>query len=249
MSKRNKLIMKSFILSVILGIILISCINYVSAEQQSLGEYDPNDCVRLIQTCGSCTYNNITSLVSPNSTTLLSEVEMIKSGTEYTYSFCNTSMEGTYIVNGVGDLDGTNTVWAYDFVIGKELTFGKAILNFGFIFVLVIFLVISIIGIFKIENYVGRFVLYWISHILVIAISFMIWSGADKFLSASPFVVGFFRIIFYFVMIGAFPMMILSLAWIFHIHLVNDDIKKMMERGIDEDEAYDRAIKKRGRRR
>jgi hypothetical protein len=117
----NKLVLKSFILSFLFGIIFLSCVNFASAEQQSLGTYEPNDCINLIQTCGTCTFNNITSVLSPNSTTLLYQTEMVKLGTEYTYQFCNTSSWGTYIVNGVGDLDGTATVWAYDFVIGKEL--------------------------------------------------------------------------------------------------------------------------------
>jgi hypothetical protein len=121
MNPKDKLIIKSFVLSLLVGIVFLFCISYIRAEQQSLGIYEPNSCITLIQTCGSCTYNNITSVKSPNSTTLLSETSMIKSGTEYTYQFCNTSSWGTYIVNGVGDLDGVATVWVYDFVIGEEL--------------------------------------------------------------------------------------------------------------------------------
>ncbi|MBU1669455.1 hypothetical protein KKC13_13700, partial [bacterium] len=37
--------------------------------------------------------------------------------TEYNYTFCNTTPIGTYTVNGVGDLSGTDTVWNYNFEI------------------------------------------------------------------------------------------------------------------------------------
>jgi hypothetical protein len=141
MSKKDILILKSFILSILVGIIVLSCVNYVNAEQQTLGVYKAEFCITLIQTCGSCSYNNITSVKSPNSTTLLSETSMTKLGTEYTYQFCDTSVLGTYIVNGFGDLDGTATVWAYDFEItgnGKPTPNRSVIVLFSLAFLIVV---------------------------------------------------------------------------------------------------------------
>lgn len=85
------------------------------AEQQSLGTYKQDECVELIQTCASCSYVNFTSVKYPDSTKALGNVEAQKQGSEYNYTFCQTSQLGQYIVNGIGDVDGTDTVFAYDF--------------------------------------------------------------------------------------------------------------------------------------
>lgn len=107
---------------------IISCIAIIfvfllmapvlSSAVQTLGTFKQKECINLIQICSNCTYNNISSVLYPNSTNALGgEVAMTKNGIEYTYQFCNTSDLGQYIVNGHGDIDGVDTVWAYDFYI------------------------------------------------------------------------------------------------------------------------------------
>ena len=56
---------------------------------------------------------------------------------------------GTYIVNGVGDLGGTPTVWAYDFDVtpnGKEFTTQNSISYIGFIIILFFTFILTMIG-------------------------------------------------------------------------------------------------------
>lgn len=71
------------------------------------------ECVNLPQTCITCTYNNITSIYVQGNTSLLldGEYAMTKNGYNYNYTFCDTNQYGTYIVEGHGDVDGTNTAW------------------------------------------------------------------------------------------------------------------------------------------
>jgi len=90
------------------------------AEQQSLGVFKKNECVNLIQICANCSYVNFTSVLYPDSTTALGNVVATKTDTIYNYTFCNTSLSGGYIVNGVGDPEGTKTIFAYDFEINTE---------------------------------------------------------------------------------------------------------------------------------
>jgi len=52
---------------------------------------------------------------------------------------------------------------------------------------------------------------------------------------------GVWKVMFYVSITAVFPMILLSIAWMFYIHTMNDDIKKMMDRGMDEDEAYSRS--------
>ena len=102
--------------------LLILLAPIVFAQMQNLGTFNAGEEVNLIQTCDSCTYNNITRILYPNSTEANSEeIAMIKSGTHYSYIFNDTSTVGTYVVTGHGDLEGEDTVWIYDFeTIGTE---------------------------------------------------------------------------------------------------------------------------------
>jgi len=106
-----------FLLIVFLVVIVITQLTLCTAEQSTLGTFKLNDCVELRQICSNCSYNNISSVLYPNSTLASGEVAMIKTGTNFAYTFCNTSMLGKYIVNGFGDVEGYVTVWAYDFNI------------------------------------------------------------------------------------------------------------------------------------
>jgi hypothetical protein len=54
---------------------------------------------------------------APNSTLLLNDVAATKQGTRYNYTFCNTTSPGIYLVNGLGDIEGVNTVFSYDFEV------------------------------------------------------------------------------------------------------------------------------------
>ncbi|KKK71178.1 hypothetical protein LCGC14_2916540, partial [marine sediment metagenome] len=120
--------MKKILLTLILGIFLLS---FASSQIQSLGTFKLNADINLIQTCDNCTFNNITSVLYPNSSVAISNVEMTKDGTFYNHTFSNANITGSYIVNGFGDLDGINTVWNYDFKVnntGTEQSISDAIL-------------------------------------------------------------------------------------------------------------------------
>lgn len=109
--------MKKTILILMFSIILIS---FASAQQQSLGSVKQDDCIDITQTCPDCTYNNITSIIYPNKTkySFSPEQNMTKVGTDYTFHTCNFSSQlDEYIVNGIGDLGGTNTIWNYNYIV------------------------------------------------------------------------------------------------------------------------------------
>lgn len=64
--------------------ILIFILPMISAEVQTLGTFKINDCIVLKQTCSNCSYVNITSVLYPNSTEALGQVQMTKSRTNTT---------------------------------------------------------------------------------------------------------------------------------------------------------------------
>jgi hypothetical protein len=122
------------IIVLMLGILLISF-----ANATTLGTFKQNECINLIQTCANCTYVNISSVLYPNTTLIISDKEMTQLGTYFYYNFCNTTELETYQVTGVGNPDGINTVWNYDFTItpnGRETPSNGITLFFIIIFII-----------------------------------------------------------------------------------------------------------------
>jgi len=136
-------------LILIAGFMLLA-LQLCSAEIQSLGVFKSGECLSLKQVCANCSFSNVTSVYSPTSIQLMGNHKMTKLSTEYNYTFCNTTELGQYIVNGVSDVDGENTVWAYDFEITTTGIAGGIIPLLIFLFVgACIFLILSI----SFENY------------------------------------------------------------------------------------------------
>lgn len=182
-------------------LLFIFFISFSSAVVQTLGTFKQNICVQLVQTCSNCTYNNITSIIYPNSTQITTIIPMNKNGTYYNASFCNTNSLGNYIVNGFGDLDGNIQVWNYDFLInstGTPTSTGQSIIYFlilgfsTFIFILCLWGAVVIPHSNKITdnglmdvNYMKYFKwsLGFMSYILFVWILFLAWQISSIFFS------------------------------------------------------------------
>lgn len=124
---------RNLFLFLILGLMLI---NPVSAGVQTLGCFEVDTEIDLIQTCASCTFNNISAVSFPDSSLLISNVAMEKDGTRYNFTLNNTQTGtlGEYIVDGFGDLGGTDEIWDYNFFItptGECLDIEQSIIVFG----------------------------------------------------------------------------------------------------------------------
>lgn len=99
--------------SLILVIIMISL---TSASIEDLGDLKSGNCIQLVQSCATCTYNNITLITYPNqSIALQGQYAMTQNGATYNYTFCNTAALGMYTVSGLGNLDGTPKTFSYIF--------------------------------------------------------------------------------------------------------------------------------------
>lgn len=137
--------MKKILITIILGIFLISL---ASAEIQTLGTFKRFDCVNLKQSHGNCTYNNISHVSYPDSSRALSENVMTKIGTNYNYTFCNTSQLGEYIINGFGNPDGEKVTWTYNLFITETGKEDVSVFNNPLLIILIVMgLIFLIIGI------------------------------------------------------------------------------------------------------
>ena len=235
-----------FLLVIVLFIAFLG--SFVSATETEMGIYKEGACVELIQLCGDCTFNNITSIIYPNSTKLILDVNMTKRGTEYNYTYCFPNMSGKYLVNGVGDLGGDYTVWAYTILLtpnGEEPSTPKLLFHYGSIFILFLFLMGSAIGMVKVNDPKGTFALYWVSHLLLVAITFMLWNGSINFLTSAPFVISFFKIIFWVSIITILPMIMLSVAWMIYVLATCKEVESLIDRGSTEEDAMEKVGRKR----
>lgn len=135
--------MKKILLLLAVCLCLISLASAEDVVIQSLGNVQQNSCVTLKQSCGNCTFVNVTSVeYKINSTQLLGEVVMTKIKTEYNYSFCGTASLGHYIVNGKGDPDGILTSFGYDFWVTGN---GEAVAGDGLkIFIFSLFIIVTV---------------------------------------------------------------------------------------------------------
>lgn len=127
-------------------------------DNKNLGTFKLGDDINLIQTCSNCTFNNITSVLSPNSTQTIGEFAMTQTGTIYNFTLSSNNITnlGTYIVNGFGDLDGIDSIWSYTFILtqsgAEKINQGEGIVLFGIILILILVTIFFLVATIFIEN-------------------------------------------------------------------------------------------------
>jgi hypothetical protein len=121
---------------------------------------------------------------------------------------------------------------------GEEATVGRAIFYIGILFLLVVFLIMSI-GVFMKydDNLLAKVSMFGLSYLLLIAITFVGWQTAIDFLTSSPFLIEIFRILFFVLIIGFFPLLIGAFAWYIIMITKIKEIQNLMEHGMSSDEA------------
>ena len=140
-NKMNKILL--------IGLIMLIALPFVLGEEQGLGNFKKGECIELIQNCANCTYINFTSVYDPNMDLIVLGAEAQKNGNDYNYSFCQTDKIGRYLVNGIGDVDGKDKAFSYDFYITTE---GQSESNYIIVLiVLIFFYFILLLGVWKEE--------------------------------------------------------------------------------------------------
>ena len=229
----------------------IFCLGFITALIE-IGVVKQDDCIELYQSCPTCTYSDVRAIKYPNGTIDNSmDWEMAKDNSDYTYEFCLTNTTGEYFYTVYGNKgglgyesteEGTFEVTPTGFL--PNIT--RGIMNIGLLSFLVLFFIFSLIGLFKVENYKGKFALYWVCHILIVAITFIAWHMAKENLMTENATAGIFKVFFYVSTIAVFPMLILSIVWIVYIHLFNEHFQKLIDKGEDPETAFRLTNKKRG---
>ncbi len=142
--------MKNILLTLILGMFLISLAPAEIIEIPSIGEGKQGEIMILTQLCDDCTQVNLTQVIrrGENSTILLAgEFPMTKNGSNFNYSFSNTFILGKYEYTTCGDLSGTKKCEPVSFEITPSGKGGTANMVF-FIFIILILYTITFFGFF-----------------------------------------------------------------------------------------------------
>lgn len=112
-------------------------------------------------------------------------------------------------------------------------------------FLMILFL-LAIVGMVLTENYIGKFTLYWVAHLFFIVGTFSIWQFTQGYAIAYVGLAGIWKVLFYFSIGAVVPMVFLSMAWVFYIHTFNEHFEKLVDKGVDPEEAFKIAKKKSG---
>ena len=183
--------------TIIISIILmfsLTLIGLISAS--SLGTVKQNDCITLYQTCPSCSYVNVTAIKYPlNSTIEIVNLKMTKTGSEYNYTFCNTSMLGEHFYTVKGDKDGVVSVEIISFTVtasGGTLVEGSVgILIMAILFMFLIGGVLLMGFLRKEQNMQSKWTLFILSFLFfLIGVNLISILIGDT--SANPALINFF---------------------------------------------------------
>lgn len=127
---------------------------------------------------------------------------------------------------------------------GYEASTGRAIFDIGLIFILIVFLMGSLMIFMNSDNLLLRVGMLGFGYLLLIAITFIGWQMANDFLLSATFLVKMLRILFIVLIIGFIPL--LAGGFIYYVLLLFKikEIQELMEKGIDIHEARERTGRK-----
>ena len=134
--------------------------------------------------------------------------------------------------------------WVNDY--GEELTDANSSNFNSSMWFLMILFVLALVGLFVTEHYIGKFVLYWVCHVLFVIGTFSVWQFNMGYAIAYVGLASIWKILFWVSITAVIPMVILSMVWIFYIHLFNEHFEKLISKGNDTETAFRMAKKKSG---
>jgi len=213
---------------------------YVNFEYTCLDE--------VLNTYCNDTFQLLVKITAPNGSTIIRNSSATWNETYFNHSF-PTAIIGEYSVLAITPQTNTTSELTYEVTnTGQTLSSGESFLYVAGLFILIILFSLSIFGLFKVDNYVGKFTLFWVSYLLLIGLTFSLWQFTVQYSDQYNAVAGLFKVFFYFIIFAMLPCILLSVAWIVYIHTVTTEMKRLMEKGCSVEEAFSRAKSKRRRK-
>ena len=234
----------------ILGIFLLSFTSAVavSCENPGLPNHQKlNIQTDLIQVCDTCTFVNISSITTPNSTEYINE-EMTKTETTYNYSYTPNQI-GTYFYSVVGNRGGSFIEETLCFEVtpsGTSSSTGESILYFGLILIffglvglLFYFIVVTpyynernevddVIGINKLK-YLKVVLIAVMYPILIILLNFL--NGIAQSFTTLTIFGGIIGFLFETMLRAAWVYTVFIMIWIIVLLIRDSNFKKLIKLG------------------
>lgn len=230
----------------VIFITLLFILNLVSA----VDIVRKDSCTNIIQTCGNCTFSNVTSILYPNGSIQLSQLVMTKTGTVYNLTFCKTQTTGNYIITGSYNPTGLTSTWTTNFLVnsqGKIYSTTDGLVYLGIIAILISIFLLGLYGSLAIpyennrsvdgnfisinyKKYIKMFAIT-MTYLSFVAITYFCWNlsiGILEFQELGRWFYVFYRISF-IVMIGFIPVMfVMTLINIFK----DNNLREKIQRGL-----------------
>lgn len=191
-----------------------------------------------------CSQTYTVSVDDPNTNPVLTNAPTsIQSGyLNFTLNSTQLADNGVYEVFLYGS-GGSPDSFTSEIVVspnGEVATEANAIFYIGLLIVLIFgFGLIVYFGVTT-DNLIVKTFAWGFGYLFLIAVTFVAWNMAADFLTSSPFLVEFLRILFLVLMIGFFPFILGLFCYGVYMMLTLKEIKSMVERGIPETEAVER---------
>ena len=197
--------------------------------------------------CDASTVCHIT-IFTPNSSVMVDNQTMTRGDSYYNYTLGSSLTEVTGEYSAVSYCDGsTNDYTSFTYLItpnGEDPSTATGIMYMGLFSVLVILLIISIVGVLNVKSILGKYVLIGVSYLLFVAVSFITWNLASNFLTSAPFLISMSWIIFRILLALLLPFFLCSFLFYLYEYRKMQQIKSLLEKGVPEDEAFARTLKR-----
>jgi len=230
---------------------MILTISVVCASNPSFGIFEQNECVELKQICfingSQCDVCNLTSIDYPDGRIAVNNTQMQKREGDFNYTFCDSTYNGRYDVNGYctygSDVKKPFTAFFEVTPNGELPTSSKALFYIGAMVILLLMFFMTIAGLIRFERPSWKLLFGGLSYLMLIAISYTAWVISINFITATAFIGNFFYWIFIILLIAFVPLFLGAIAWYIWLLMSIKQINNMIERGIPGDEAYENSIR------
>lgn len=227
-------------------VIFLMAVVILPLVSSSLGTFKQSECVN-IKTILNSTYVNISTISYPNSTIIVSNKDMTKSGLSFNYTLCDTNSFGTYIYDY---FDDKGNVYVNNFNIngiGSEITQAQSILYLILLAGLFIVLIFTIWGaiiypwrnprnddeeIIGINDLKYLKIVLWVFVYLEVMFFMMILRNISGGYLIGEGTYTFFNIVYTFLLIGLLPFFPLLIFYTIIIWISDKKTLKAITRGL-----------------
>lgn len=139
---------------------------------------------------------------------------------------CNTTTQ-TGFANGIFEVSHS----------GLELTIGRAVIDIGLLFLFLVFLIGCVVLFMESDHLLAKVGFLGLGYLLLIAITFISWNMANDFITSTIFIAEMFRILFFVLIIGLFPLLIGAFAYYLIMLSKIKEIERLMTKGFSLEDA------------